>query len=135
MQEALTRVLGVYGSRPRPFHDFTHFANTVTKTAVNWLRDQRRQARGLTSAFDEEPIAFVADPRPDVVVRALAQLETSDRLLITEGVINGLSLDELAERFLTPDERSANARRLCVRRRLHEAIARLRALYAATDTE
>jgi DNA-directed RNA polymerase specialized sigma24 family protein len=136
LQEAGARVLGAYGTQPERFRDFAHFANTVTRIAVNWLRDRRRQTRGIAGAFDDDlPARPASDPRTDLIVRALGRLGTDDQSIITEAVINGLSLDALAERFLEPDYRSANARRLCVRRRLREALDRLRATFDEIDTE
>lgn len=133
-QEGVTRVLRAYGDRPNRFRDFAHFARTVTRAAVNWVRDQRRR-RGPAAVFDDNYPAPTPDPRPAVVVAALGQLTAADRKLVTRAVIDGHSLDKLAARFLPAAGGSANARRLRVRRMLRGALDRLRAKYDEIDIE
>jgi DNA-directed RNA polymerase specialized sigma24 family protein len=134
-QEAVARVLDYYDQNPNRFRDFDHFANTVTRTATNWLRDQRRRSRGILGVFDSELIAPIPDLRPRVVRNAMEQLAREDREIITRAVIDGASLDELAEQFLPSSTASPNARRLKIRRRLLSAIDRLRDKYTENDTE
>ncbi len=132
-QEAVTRILYAYARAPRHFRDYRHFANSVTQAAANWLRDQRRRNRGVVGIFDNEFAALETDPREQVVRQAFERLVPTDQEIIGFGVLQGWTLDELADKFLPRDEASANARRLRVRRQLVAALTRLRIQYEELD--
>jgi RNA polymerase sigma factor (sigma-70 family) len=129
VQEALARAARIPNVVARVEDSFDYFCNWVRRVAINHARSTlRRERRGRQLAEGEDVEAPPTDPPEHVqVVRAfLEQLTQEERDLLMLAHEEKVSLDELAERFLVPDGRTENARRLAIWSRRRHIRERLR---------
>jgi hypothetical protein len=110
------------------FNDFEHFCNWVYRVAINYVRDVfRRRSRERRLPDDQADQPQVVDPPQVQLTREfLEQLTPQERDLLESFEEDGPTLDEFAARWLPPDGRSENARRLEIWRKRREVVARLR---------
>jgi RNA polymerase sigma factor (sigma-70 family) len=128
VQHALTQAARIPDLAEK-FASFGHFCNWVRTVAINHVRSFFRRRHVPVSLGAEDAVVRPApEPRPDTTaVRTFMEhLPTEERRLLLLRYDKGLTLDELAEHFLQGDGRSANARRLEVRRRVLDILGRLR---------
>jgi RNA polymerase sigma factor (sigma-70 family) len=113
---------------PGHFASYEHFRNWVRRCAVNHVRDQFRRGRRALQLDTAEAV-----PAPEQVMDAEEtervrqcwdNLDERDRALLQRHFLDGLDYDAMANEFLPPDERSANARRLAIRRQVLAARGR-----------
>ena len=128
VQQALAQAARIEDLERR-FENFEHFCNWVRTVAINHVRSVFRREQGWIPLGTADAIERPAvEPPPDpAAVRALLEpLPSEERQLLLLRYEQGLTLDQLAERLLPPDERSENARRLDIWRRVNDTLQRLR---------
>lgn len=111
------------------FESEAHFHNWVTKVACHAVIDRLRRER--LPPPGPEPPDRIAPPPPDptdapTVAACLARLSKDEQEIVRLTIEEELTLDALADRLLPPDDRSANARRLQIKRKRDVALRRLR---------
>jgi RNA polymerase sigma factor (sigma-70 family) len=131
VQEALVRAASI-GDVPARFqHSFVYFCNWVRMVASNYARSicrREQRARQLAETEAEDIEAPSAEPpeRVQLLRDFLQQATQEERDLLLLSYEEGLTLDDLAQRFLPPDDRSESARRLAIWRRRRDTRRRLR---------
>jgi DNA-directed RNA polymerase specialized sigma24 family protein len=131
VQEALARASRLAEKVEAQITTYEHFCNWLRKVAINHVRDvsrRRKKEIHLTKEGWEAVVGPVAEPPPDTaaVCALVNELPAVERCLLLLHSVDGLTLDELAERLLPPDDRTENARRLDIWRRLRRIRRRLR---------
>jgi RNA polymerase sigma factor (sigma-70 family) len=127
VQQALFRAADI-PDLVRRFDNLEHFCNWVRRVAVNAARSVLRREQRQ----QQLEVAGLETPAPEVQahVRAvrefLEQLPEEERRLLTLPYEENLTLDELARRFLPPDDRTENARRLAIWRQQRDIEERFR---------
>lgn len=110
------------------FTDFDHFCSWVRRVAVNAVVTMYRREQRLRSLEDGDTWPVVAPNEVVADVREfLAELSAEERDLLMRPYEEDLTLDDLVQQHLPPDERSANARRLDIWRRRRYILDRFRA--------
>jgi DNA-directed RNA polymerase specialized sigma24 family protein len=127
LQEALSKVIM---KNQGGFSDFQHFRHTVIRSAINLaISDYRKQRRVCSLAGKGDDLASPEGGLrawSPLVRQCLEQLPDGPRRLLELYFEERYSLDELANHLLPPDQRSDNARRLEVWRRLRGAFRQIR---------
>lgn len=129
VQEALAQAARIPDLHQRFGGSYEYFANWVRRVAINCVRSELRRDRRkrplekeeLLPASDEE-----SAPEVEAVREFLNLLTQEERDLLMLPHEEDLSLDELARRFVPPDDRTENARRLVIWRRQRELHCRFR---------
>jgi DNA-directed RNA polymerase specialized sigma24 family protein len=130
VQQALAQAARLVGPEfEGRFESFRHFGNWLTVVAINHVRSvfrQERRRRQLDEAGQATAEA-VEPPEPVRLVREfLGSLAADERDLLLASYEEAETLDQLAERFLPPDDRSESGRRSAIWRRRRALLARLR---------
>jgi RNA polymerase sigma factor (sigma-70 family) len=115
---------------PGYFTSYEHFRNWVRRCAINYIHDHFRRRRRERRAQQDPDTVPTAQPGMDEETAAQVRecwdnLSARERALLRRYYLEGRTLDEMAEEFLPPDNRSANACRLAIRREIQDARARL----------
>jgi RNA polymerase sigma factor (sigma-70 family) len=117
----------------RDFNEYSDYCRYVTTTACNHAIDQLRRANRTRPFAEDEDFpapcnctAELGAERLAVLAAALDRLSEEERQLIRMWHEEGLTYDQMAVRLLPGRGGSANAQRLCIRRRLMLARQRLR---------
>jgi RNA polymerase sigma factor (sigma-70 family) len=120
-------------TQPGRFQNDTHFANWFRRVVVNHVRDvlrrerrQRQFGEGEEEQIETPPAQLATWIETEDLQAVVSRLPADDQLLLKLCHEDGLTLDELAERLLQPDDSTPNARRLKIWRRLHAIQERLR---------
>jgi DNA-directed RNA polymerase specialized sigma24 family protein len=130
VQQALAQAARIADIRGRFQNDFDHFCNWVRRVAINYVRSvfrHERRSRQMGEGAMAEAAAAGPPGHVEVVREFLAQLTEEERNLLMLPYEEDATLDELAERFLPPDDRTENARRLAIWRRRRDIEGRFRA--------
>jgi DNA-directed RNA polymerase specialized sigma24 family protein len=128
LEEALSKLIT---QTAEGFFDYRHFENTVIRTAIRCAIDDYRKWRKMRSLAGQSD--HLATPPSGLrawsplVRRCLEQLPDDQRRLLELHFEEGYTLDEMADHLLPPDQRSDNARRLEVWRRLRGVLRQVRA--------
>jgi DNA-directed RNA polymerase specialized sigma24 family protein len=134
VQEAQCRaVREVNRHGPGRFASYRHLCNWIRKVAINnvrgVLRRERRQRQFAEGEADRLEVP-AAGPKTwsdaEDVRDWWERLFPADRRLLELYYDDGLTLNEVADHLLSPDGRTANARRLEVWRRLRDLVRDLR---------
>jgi RNA polymerase sigma factor (sigma-70 family) len=130
VQEAMARTLAAYDGNPGRFDGYDHFRHSVTRTAINWARAQLRRPHPLPFR-DGDDLPAPGDDTGDLEeVRAcLDRLPLHHREILRLRCVEGLPLQEIADRLLPADDHSANARAIAVHRRFRAAREAFQALW------
>lgn len=116
-------------SLDQSFNDANHFRAWVTRTAVNAAIDLlRQQSKAVSFSLIAE---FGIAPKRDNEIKdalddALRSLTRHEQELVALTYEHGLTLDAIAERLMSNEGGSANAKRLRIKRQRDEAIRKLR---------
>ena len=120
--EAYCRVLG------RSFGSEDHFRAWLTRIAMNIAVDLLRASRTRSASS----LAAMAAPMPasDLdtadLAECLGKLAEEEQRILRMTFEEKLTLDQIADQILPPNEGTANARRLRIKRRRELALRRLR---------
>jgi len=135
VEEAVLEAWNRLTGGEKDYTDYGHFRSAVIKTARNYLVDQHRRSQ------HERPLGDVAErlAAPGLGLRAwswlvrecLDLLPENERQQLLWEFEDGLTLKELADEMLPPDERTDNARRLEIWRRRNKVLERLKGLMLA----
>jgi RNA polymerase sigma factor (sigma-70 family) len=128
VQQALSRAAEIPDLVGRFQNNFEHFCNWVRRVAINAARGVlRREWRQRQLEVDDlEMTTAEAPAHVQAVQEFLEQLTDDDRQVLMLPYEENWTLDELARRFLPPDDRTENARRLAICRRQRDIQQRFR---------
>jgi RNA polymerase sigma factor (sigma-70 family) len=127
LQEALSRVIT---QDAKAFSGYEHFRHTVTRSGINYaISDYRKRRRERSLAEQSDYLAAPTDSlqsRSELVRQCLEQLPDDERELLELYFKEDYTLNELANHLLPPDQRTDNARRLEIWRRLRGILRQVR---------
>jgi hypothetical protein len=125
VQRALARAAEIDDLTGRFGNDFGYFRNWVRRVAINHVRSVFRRPREslLPEGYD---VTAPSKELVELVREFLQELTEEERDLLMLPYEEDLTLDELVRRYLPPDDRTENARRLVIWRRLRDIKERLR---------